>query len=129
MLVNERGYGVTIDFCSKELSAKERVALKNITDAVRLDEVTQIEPQDIKPSYWAKLNIHNEHSENKDYSIYIVVDENGTKYVTSSESFWTSFNDIVDEMKEEKDTDWGIHVFRKESKNYKGKEFITCSII
>ena len=123
------GYSVTIKNSSKELSAKERIALKDTTYAVKLDEVTQTEAITIKPGYWAELNIHNEKSENKDYAMYVLVDgETDVKYITGSESFWTSFIDIALEMEDEAE-EWAIKVYRMPSKNYKGKEFITCTIV
>lgn len=121
------GYSATIAYSSKELTAKERIQLKDTTDAHKLDEVTQAEAISIRPAMYAELDIHNENSDNKDYKNYIVVDENGTKYVTGSASFWTSFMEIAKEMENESE-EWGIKVYRVPSKNYKGKEFITCSI-
>ena len=121
------GYSVSIAKASKELSAKERIQLKDTTSALKLDEVTQTEAIIIKPSMYAELDIHNEMSDNVDYKNYILVDIDGTKYVTGSESFWTSFMDIAREMENETE-EWAIKVYRMPSKNYKGKEFITCSI-
>lgn len=121
------GYSVSIKTTSRELSAKERIKLKDTTDAIKLDDITQAEAITIKPSLYAELDIHNEMSDNKDYKAYVIVDENGTKYVTSSNSFWTSFMDIAIEMENEEE-DWAIKIYRMPSKNYKGKEFITCSI-
>lgn len=121
------GYSVSIKTTSRELSAKERIKLKDTTDAIKLDDITQAEAITIKPSLYAELDIHNEMSDNKDYKAYVLVDENGTKYVTSSNSFWTSFMDIAIEMENEEE-DWAIKIYRMPSKNYKGKEFITCSI-
>ena len=121
------GYSVSIAKASKELSAKERIQLKDTTSALKLDEVTQTEAIIIKPAIYAELDIHNDMSDNKDYKNYIVVDVDGQKYVTGSESFWTSFMDIAREMENETE-EWSIKVYRMPSKNYKGKEFITCSI-
>lgn len=121
------GYSVSIAKASKELSAKERIQLKDTTSAMKLDEVTQTEAVVIHPAMYAELDIHNEMSDNKDYKNYILVDVDGTKYVTGSDSFWTSFMDIAREMENETE-EWAIKVYRMPSKNYKGKEFITCSI-
>lgn len=121
------GYSVSIAKASRELTAKERIQLKDTTNAIKLDEVTQTEALIIKPQLFAELDIHNEMSDNKDYKNYIVVDGAGQKYVTGSDSFWTSFMDIAREMENETE-DWAIKVYRMPSKNYKGKEFITCSI-
>ena len=121
------GYSVSIKESSRELTAKQRIALKDTTNAVKLDEATQVEPVIINVDMCAVLAIHNEKSENPDYDNYIVVDKNGTKYVTGSASFWSSFMDIFTEMEGE-DEAWTLKVYRVPSKNYKGKDFITCSI-
>ena len=121
------GYSVAIKESSRELTAKQRIALKDTTEAVKLDEATQVEPVIINVDMYAILAIHNEKSENPDYDNYVVVDKNGTKYVTGSASFWSSFMDIFTEMEGE-DEAWTLKVYRVPSKNYKGKDFITCSI-
>ena len=121
------GYSVSIKESSRELTAKHRIALKDTTGAVKLDEATQVEPVIINVDMYAVLDIHNEKSENPDYENYIVVDKDGTKYITGSASFWSSFIDIFTEMEGE-DEAWTLKVYRVPSKNYKGKDFITCSI-
>ena len=121
------GYAVEIKESSKELSAKERIMLKDTSDAVKLDLACD-EAVIITPVSYAVLGIHNEKSDNKDYENYILQDENGEKYVTGSPSFWSSFMDIYNEMKEETEK-WSIKVYKLDSKNYKGKQFLTCSII
>lgn len=122
------GYAVTIKETSKQLSPKQRIAIKDTTNAIKLDEATaNAENVLIYPEMWAVLAIHNEKSDDIDYENYVLVDKDGTKYVTGSKSFWTSFMDIYREMENE-DEEWGIKVYRMESKNYKGKQFITCSI-
>ena len=122
------GYSVTIEETNKELSAKERIRLKDTSDAVKLDEATKEEAIIITPSAYAILKIHNEKSDNKEYNNYLIEGADGTKYVTGSESFWSSFIDIYDEMEDETEP-WQIKAYRLPSKNYKGKEFLTCSII
>ena len=122
------GYSVSIAETNKELTAKERIRLKDTSDAVKLDEATKEEEIIITPIAYAILKIHNEKSDNKDYNNYLIEDADGTKYVTGSEAFWTSFIDIYNEMKDETEP-WQIKAYRLPSKNYKGKEFLTCSII
>lgn len=122
-------YNATIRECSKELSARERVLIKDTTNAISLDEATtdSDSPLVISPAFYAVLDVHNEKSDNKDYTKYILVDKNGNKFVTGSDSFWNSFMEIMAEM--EGEGDFEIQVYRRESKNYKGKSFITCSIV
>ena len=124
-----QGYSVKIVETSRELTAKERVQLKDTTEAIKLDEATQECAVIIDVDFYAVLEIHNEKSSNKDYNVFIVQDKNGARYVTGSESFFTSFEDIVDEMSDADCDDWSIKAYRMPSKNYSGKEFITCSII
>lgn len=121
-------YSVTIKESSKELSAKDRIRLKDTSDAIKLDEATETEALIIKPTNYVILDVHNEKSENKDYSLYLIEDEQGNKFVTSSESFFNAFMDIYTEMEEETE-DYEIKIYRLPSKNYKGKSFITCSIL
>lgn len=122
-------YNVTVKEVSKEISHKQRVQLMDTTSAVRLDKATQDgEGVIINPEFWAVLAIHNEKSTDKDYENYIVVDKDGTRYVTGSKSFWSTFNDIMDEMADS-DEEFSIRVYRSPSKNYSGKDFITCEII
>lgn len=124
------GYSVRIEDASKELTKKERVMLKDTSDDVKLDEATNGEAIIINPDYYVVLNIHNEKSDNKDYLVYVIVDKDGTKYITGSESFWSSFLNIWDEMTEDGETEpWELKCYKLDSKNYKGKQFLTCSII
>lgn len=122
------GYSVSIAEVSKELTAKERIKIKDTTDAIKLDEATQATEVVIELDFYAILNIHNEKSDNKDYKNYVLVDKNGNKYVTGSESFFTSFIAIYDEMKNEEEA-WSVKAYRVPSKNYKGKDFLTCAIM
>lgn len=122
------GYSVKIQYCSKELTARDRVAIKDTTNAVSLDEATKDSKVIIDLDYYAKLSVHNEHSEDKDYDKYIIVAKDGTKYVTGSTSFLTDMEEIVDEMADSGE-DFQLEVYRMPSKNYKGKEFLTCSIV
>ena len=120
-------YSISILEASKELTAKQRIQIKDTTDAIGLDKATQSESIVIDVDMYAILSIHNEKSEDKDYECYVIVDKNGTRYTTGSPSFWSSFINIYNEMKDE--SDWMLKVFRLPSKNRQGKDFITCSVI
>lgn len=122
------GYSVEIRETSRQLTAKQRIALKDTSDAIKLDIACEEEAIIIEPADFAVLAIHNEKSDNKDYENYVIIDKNGDKYVTGSSSFWSSFMDIYDEMYGEEET-WSIKAYKLDSKNYKGKKFLTCSII
>ena len=121
-------YNVTVEECSKELSLKEKVKLMDTTSAIRLDKATTEGAILINPDFWAVLAIHNEKSQDKDYKNYLIVDKDGSRYVTGSESFWSSFTDIMNEMADS-DEQFSIRAYRADSKNRPGKQFITCEII
>lgn len=122
------GYNVTISSASRTLSARERIAIKDFSNAIALDEATKDGKLVITPVDYAVLDVHNEKSDNKDYKKFVVIDSDGTKYVTGSENFFDSFMEIMEEMAGE-DEEFSIVVYQIESKNYKGKSFITCSIL
>lgn len=122
------GYNVQLKESSiANLSNRERIKLKDLSNAIKFDEIVNVgENLTITPDQWAVLVIHNEKSDNKDYDTYVIIDDAGTKYSTGSSSFWTSFRDIADEVGDE---EYSIEIYKKESKNYKGKYFLTCSIV
>lgn len=123
-------YKVEIISTSREFTAREKIRVKDTSDAVSLDEATQEGPVLIDYDAHAVLQVHNEKSDSKDYHKLVVLDKNGQKYVTGSESFMRSLSDITDEMMGADDGDeWQIKAYRKDSKNYKGKQFLTCSIV
>ena len=116
----------------KDLSAREKIMLKDTSDAIAFDTAVSDEQSlIISPIAYAVLETHNEKAKgDKDYEQYLIIDANGDKYTTGSNSFWNSFIDIWDEMEFESTGEaFEIKVYRKPSKNYAGKSFITCSIV
>lgn len=123
-----KSYSAEIIRSNKELSAKERLIMKDTTACTQLDEVVQLggEKLLVTPDTVALISVHNEKSKDKkDYEKLVIVDKNGERYVTGSESFARTFFDIADEMGDE---EYSILVFKKESKNYAGKGFLTCTV-
>jgi hypothetical protein len=123
------GFAVTITEASKEFTARERIMVKDTTNAIKFDEVVTTDSSFVlTPVAYAVLSVHNEKSkDNKDYKQYIVIADDGNKYITGSSSFWNSFISIWEEMGDEEK--FSIEVYKKDSKNYKGKQFLTCSIV
>ena len=124
-------YEVTIRETSKELTPKERIKIKDLSNSQNLDALTQNEESVvINYAYHVILDIHNEKSKDRpDYQNIVVVDKDGNKFNTGSNSFITALEEIIDEMADAGEEDIEIEVYRKPSKNYKGKDFITCSVI
>ena len=127
-------YSATISDTSMELTARERIMFKDTQNAVSLlDLAKDAKANDGKAIVenikgYVVLDIHNEKSDDIDYKNYLIVDGNGDKYVTGSQSFMNSFMDIFNEMKNETEP-WSIQLNLLPSKNYKDKEILTCSLI
>lgn len=123
-------YSAKVVEATRELTGKERVAIKTFANARQLDVVTQNYEDGvlIDIDYVAKVAVHNEKSDNKDYNKYIYMDKDGIMYVSGSETLYRAYQEIAEEMEDE-DEDWAIKVIRKESSNYKGKDFLTCVIV
>ena len=127
------GYSVDIVETSKELTAREKISIRDFSNALALD--TELNEDGatvvIAPAAYAILKVHNEHSKNdKEYTKYIITDNAGNKYVTGSESFFTSFIEIFNAMaKDAPGEEYSIEVYKKPSRNYAGKHFLTCSIL
>lgn len=124
-------FNITIKESSKnDMTARERVLLKDTSNAVKLDEVVTEDgtPFVLSPAAYAVLAVHNEKakSDDKDYEQYLILDSDGNKYVTGSQSFWNSFTDIWSDMEGEP---FELSIYKKPSKNYAGKCFLTCSIV
>jgi hypothetical protein len=127
-----KSFEVKIVESSMELTHKQKVALKDISRAIKLDDACSAGNElQIKPTGYAILSVHNDKADNPDYEQYLIIDSSGEKYVTGSESFWRSFIDIWTEMTEdvEESEEWDLIIYKKDSKNYKGKQFLTCSIV
>ena len=126
-----KGYKAEITYTSTELSARDKIKLKDMTNAISLDEaVTDDTPLVICPDIWAELAIHNDNAKDKDYKKYVIICADGNKFQTGSESFWSAFMSIVEELVEcGEANDFEIEIYRKPSKNYSGKSFLTCSLV
>lgn len=124
------GYSVKVINSTKELTPREKIRVKDFSNATSIDDATMSEGKIvITYGYHVILSVHNEKSGNKDYIKCVVVDDNGNKFITGSESFITTLDEIVDEMLDAGESDFEIEIYRKDSKNYKGKQFLTCSIV
>lgn len=126
-------YTATITESSREFSAKERVMFKDLGNAESMIDYARAAMEQggkatIDVADFAVISIHNEATDDVDYTNYLLIDKNGNKYYTGSESFWNSFKNIYNEMKDS-DEEWGIELNLLPSKNYKGKEILTCSLI
>lgn len=115
----------------KELTKKEKVMLKDLTDCIVLGAEVEASECDIiiHPAFYAILSVHNDALSEPDYEVYVIVDRDGTKYQTSSDSFITSFRDIISDMEDEDPETWAVKVTLKSSKNRTGKSFLKAVLI
>lgn len=125
-----RTYVAKLVTATRELSAKERVAVKMFIGAEQLDELTQCDENGvlIDIDYVAVVEVYNEKSDNKNYNKYVYVDKDGTMYISGSETLYRTYEEIAEEMEGENEP-WSIKVIRRESTNYKGKDFLTCMLV
>lgn len=127
-------YSTKIVSASRELTVKEKITLKDFNDCTGLDTVVTNENGFIiDPDVIVEVEVHNERAkDDKDYTTIVILDKDGTKYSTSSNSLRDSISDIMDELSElsaEDKADLKIKVFKKPSKNYSGKYFLTATVV
>ncbi len=122
-------YSAKIAYSSRELTPRERVALKDIKNAIGLDQATKDGGEvTIKYGMYAMVEVHNPQSDKPDYIRCVIMDKEGNKYYTGSKSFITAFLSIEEEMRETGE-EFTIVAYRLPSAKYSGKEFITCSLV
>ena len=127
-------YSAEIVDSSRELTARERVMFKDTQNAISMNDFAEQAKSeggkaiitDVKD--YVHIMVHNDKSDDKDYDNFLIIDSAGDKYVTGSKAFWNSFMDIYNEMKNETEP-WGIQLNLIPSKNYKGKNVLTCSLV
>ena len=127
-------YSTKITSASRELTVKEKITLKDFNDCTGLDTVVSNENGFIiDPDVIVEVEVHNERAkDDKDYTTIVILDKDGTKYSTSSNSLRDSISDILDELadlSDEDKKDLKIKVFKKPSKNYSGKYFLTSTVV
>ena len=123
-------YSTRIVNSSRELTLKERITLKDFNDCVGLDKVVENDKGFIiDPDVIVVVEVHNERAkDDKDYTTIIILDKDGTKYSTSSNSLRDSISDIMDELSDLSDEDRAdLHI--KVFKNYSGKYFLTATVV
>lgn len=127
-------YSTRIVNSSRELTVKEKITLKDFNDCIGLDTVVENDKGFIiDPDVIVEVQVHNERAkDDKDYTTIVILDKDGTKYSTSSNSLRDSISDIMDELADLEETDRAelkIKVFKKPSKNYSGKYFLTATVV
>lgn len=121
-------YEVTITSTSRDMSAKERMMAKDFANAISLIEVVKEGSIVIDPDCVVMCKVHNEMSDNKEYEKCVILDKSGKKFITGSPTFINAIEGIMQEMKGCEEP-YKIEVTSHESSKYKGKTFLTCSVL
>lgn len=127
-------YKATIIDQSPHITKFQAIMMKDTAGAIQLGDITETgETIRFRPVGWITLHVENSKSDDGEYDQYVFIDDDRNTYVTGSASFKKSFDEIMeslDDMEEgEIPADWAIKVFAKDSKNYKGKKFLSCSLV
>ena len=125
----ETNYTVTIIEASQELTARDKIKLKDTAECISLDKASQENPMlEIPVDGYVVLQVHNERAKSGDPDYeQLVILSGEDKYITGSGSFRTSFLDIYKEMANDPDP-WAIRVVRRPSKNYSG-DFMKATLV
>ena len=129
-------YKSEITFASKELTKREKVMLSDVSSATKFDEVVKgvDDTFDMEPVAYAVVSIENDKAKGeKQYEVIVILDAAGNKFVTGSQSFREAFIGIWDQMTDNgviaEGEEFSIRVYKRPSKNYSGKAFISCALI
>lgn len=125
-----RTFSAKIAFASADLSIEDRIRVKDTRDAVSLEKISRDGAKVLNIVAYVVLDIHNEKSDDKDYRQYVLLDNDGNKYMTGSEPFFNSFVDIWDELDEAGVplSERNFKIYQLPSRNYAGRNFVTCSL-
>lgn len=122
--MEKKEYSARIVDTWEEMSTIERIKVKDLGDATKLNEVVDVStPLLLDIANVVVMEVHNEKSENTDYPVYILIDENGERYSSGSSSLYRSLQDIRDEFAEcgEKlPSPLSLKIYKAKSKNNTG---------
>ena len=125
--MKERSVKTTLTYANCELSAREKIKMKDISDSRAISELQTGDV--ITVDVWGLVQVHNENLDEPDYQNLIIKTPQGEKYHTSSNSFFFSLDDIQSELDDAGETGaFDIRVVKKQSKNNSG-QFLTCALV
>lgn len=77
------------------------------------------------------FNVHNDNSTsgNEDYAQLVIINEDGSGYVTGSTTFIRDFGTVFAAMRGDSDEPFDIKIRKVPSKRYSGKYFLKLSVI
>lgn len=125
----ERGYSAEITTASRELSKKEKVKYKDVSNMTSIGEVLNtLDELELKPITLCTVHVHNENAKgkdaNKDYDLLVIEDHEHNLYKAGSESLYNALVDIWNELEGEEFT---VKIFKRQSTNNSG-QYITAML-
>ena len=117
---------------SREYKGRDKLFMSDVTDATSINAAAEdAKNEGGRISFgvkdYAVVQVHNDQSkENKDYTNYVFVDNDGHKWYTGSKSFFEAFKRILDAMEGDP---FEIAVNLIPSSNYAGRNILSCSIV
>ena len=133
--INTSNYESSITFASRDLSPIEKIKLKDLTATVALDDELKSTPDHkltFTPELVVVVSVHNPKAKsNTDYETLVFTDsETGVLYRTSSTSFKSAVLDIMNDLlaADISPNTVPLVAYTRPSKNFTGKEFLTCAI-
>lgn len=122
--MEKKEYSARIVDTWEEMSTIERIKVKDLGDATKLNEVVDVStPLLLDITNVMVMEVHNEKSENTDYPVYILIGENGERYYSGSSSLYRSLQDIRDEFEEcgeDLPSPLPLKIYKAKSKNNTG---------
>lgn len=133
--INSSNYESSITFASRDLSPIEKIKLKDLTATVALDDELKSIPDHkltFTPELVVVVSVHNPKAKsNTDYDTLVFTDsETGVRYRTSSTSFRSAVLDILNDLiaADINPNTVPLVAYTRPSKNFTGKDFLTCAI-
>lgn len=125
-----KAYKAEVIDSHKELTARERIQMKEFSDSIRVtDLIANSEYPVITVCGYAAVHVTNDAAEDpkeRDYTKYQFIDSDGIKYSTSSASLYEAVTDIYNELEGQ---DVTVRFCSKQSRNFKGGEFLTAVLV
>lgn len=131
--MSERNYTADVTSSLKDLTARQRIAVKDFSSADKLNEMitADIPKIVIDVDNIIEVTVHNEQSKgNSDYKVYVIVATDGKKFRTGSETAYTSAMEIYKELEAAGELGGGFELefYKVKSNNFDG-DFIKCNLV
>lgn len=113
------GYKSDIIYELKELTPLEKVKIKHLQGAIKIDEALKEGNLMIDVDNVIAIEVFNEMSESKQYMKYVYIDKDGQMYTSGSKSLFSEITSLCEDLKGISDF-CKVMVITQPSKNYSG---------